>query len=318
MRTPLLLVAAFALSACSQDLILQELPDGADSPGNLPEEQPPVDGGSDVVDDGTTDPVDDSTTDPVDDTGTDPVDPSPADPPPADDCAETTDLVYVIDRADEAIYTFDPETAQFAFVGALDCGMFEGTPASMAVGRDGVAWVRYSSNTLFAVDLATMDCTPTSMGSGFGSYGMGFATENAETWRDELFLANRNQLARLDPMTGGLENLGALPSQSELTGNAAGELWAFLPLEMPARLVRLDKQTAAPVEGYSLPAFTTADLDTFAFATWGEDFYLFMRFYGMGNSTDVYKVDANGTMTLLAGDTGMDVVGAGVSTCAPS
>ena len=31
-----------------------------------------------------------------------------------------------------------------------------------------------------------------------------------------------------------------------------------------------------------------------------------------------YKVDGSGNLTLFAADTGMDVVGAGVSTCAPT
>ena len=37
----------------------------------------------------------------------------------------------------------------------------------------------------------------------------------------------------------------------------------------------------------------------------------------MGNSTDVYRVDAAGQLTLERRDVGFDVVGAGVSTCAP-
>lgn len=309
MRTTLILLASLT-TACSQDIILQELPDlnaGVDGT----EEDPVVDGSD------TTDPTD--PTDPADPTNEVDQDPEPIDdPPPEDDCAATSDLIYVIDRADEAIYTFDPVSTEFSFVGALDCGMFEGTPASMAVDRDGTAWVRYSSNTLFAVDLDTMACTATSAAGGFGSYGMGYATENGETWRDDLYVANRSTLARIDASNGQLVTVGALPSQSELTGNAAGELWAFLPLEQPAQLVRLDKNNAEVLQNHSLPAFTTSNLDTFAFATWGSEFYLFVRYYGMGSTTDVYRVSASGQMTLLAGDTGMDVVGAGVSTCAPT
>ena len=60
------------------------------------------------------------------------------------------------------------------------------------------------------------------------------------------------------------------------------------------------------------------NIDTFAFATWGGDFWLFVRTYGFGQTTDVYRVQPNGVMTMFAQNTGMDVVGAGVSTCAPS
>jgi hypothetical protein len=38
----------------------------------------------------------------------------------------------------------------------------------------------------------------------------------------------------------------------------------------------------------------------------------------MGNTTDLYRVDAAGNLTVAARDTGMDIVGAGVSTCAPT
>jgi hypothetical protein len=38
----------------------------------------------------------------------------------------------------------------------------------------------------------------------------------------------------------------------------------------------------------------------------------------MGESTDVYEVDATGTMRQIADRIGINVVGAGVSTCAPT
>jgi hypothetical protein len=38
----------------------------------------------------------------------------------------------------------------------------------------------------------------------------------------------------------------------------------------------------------------------------------------MGESTDVYEVNAAGDMTKILNDVGFDVVGAGVSTCAPT
>ena len=245
--------------------------------------------------------------------------PPEEEPPPADDCADTSDLVYVIDRDEEALYLFDPVAVSFGLVGDLDCGLWAGTPASMSVSRDGFAYVRYSDNTVYAVDLQTMDCTETSYGSSFGSFGMGFATEDAATWQDDLYVANANLLARLDTATWSLTTLGGLPSQSELTGNAAGELWAMLPLETPAELVQLDKGNGQVLDSYGLWGFPDPfDIDTFAFATWGGEFWVFVRSYGMGNSTDVYRVTATGVLELVWPDSGMDVVGAGVSTCAPA
>lgn len=245
--------------------------------------------------------------------------PPEEEPPPEDDCADTSDLVYVIDRDEEALYLFDPPTGSFSLLGALDCGLWAGTPASMSVSRSGVAYVRYSDQTVYAVDLATMDCTETSYGSSFGSFGMGFATDSASTWQDALYVANSSQLAVLDTASWSLNTVGGLPSQSELTGNAAGELWAMLPLENPARIVQISKTNASVLATHLLPGFPNPyDIDTFAFATWGGSFYLFVRTYGMGNTTDVYEVSASGQLSMLVPDSGMDIVGAGVSTCAPT
>ncbi len=240
------------------------------------------------------------------------------DPPAEDDCDHTSDLIYVIDRADEALYLFDPVDQSFDLVGELDCTMW-GTPGSMAVSRDGYAYIRYSDNAIYAVDLATMDCAPTSFSAGLGSFGMGYATDEAGTWRDELYIANGDTLATMDTGSWGASLVGGMASQSELTGNANGELWAFLPLESPAELVQLDKTSGTVLATHRLNGFPHAgNIDTFAFATWGGDFWLFVRSYGMGNSTDLYRVDASGNLALVAADTGMDVVGAGVSTCAPA
>lgn len=243
------------------------------------------------------------------------------DPAPADDCERASDLVYVIARDDAGLYTFDPEALTMTRQGTLRCGT-SGNPESMSVARDGVAYVRYSDDRVYAVDLETLDCAATDYSdrsTGFGSFGMGYATDDADTWRDQLYVANDARLARLDTRTWELSTLGRLPSQSELTGNAEGELWAILPLESPAQLARLDKEDASTLETILLPRFPDAgDIDTFAFATWGGDFWIFVRESGMGSSTDVYQVEPDGAMTKVLSEVGFDVVGAGVSTCAPT
>jgi hypothetical protein len=240
-------------------------------------------------------------------------------PAPEDDCDETSDLVYVIDRDQESLYLFDPMTLSFAFLGDLDCGTFSGTPASMSVSRDGIAYVRYSDDTVYGVNLETMNCQPTSYNSNFGSFGMGYSTKSEGTWQDDLYISNTNQVAKLDTNTWNLTPLGQLPSQSELTGNADGELWAMLPLEVPAALMQIDTTTGNTVQKINLSGMPNPmNIDTFAFATWGGDFWLFIRENGMGESTNVYKVASSGAMNKVAVDTGMNVVGAGVSTCAPT
>lgn len=325
MRHFLLVPLLLALVGCQSDVGLYAVPDDesprpeeeglanedeetAEEPP--PEEAPEEEGGNENEPPGEEPPEDEEPPE---------EEPPEEEPPPEDDCVGVSDLIYLIDRDEKALYLFDPPAGSFTLLGALDCGLWAGTPASMSVSRDGFAYVRYSDQTVYAVDLDTLDCTETSYGSSFGSFGMGFATDSASTWQDTLYVANNNQLAVLDVGTWSLNTLGGLPSQSELTGNAAGELWAMLPLESPAELVRLNKTTAQVEQTLFLSGFPNpSDIDTFAFATWGGSFYLFVRTYGMGSTTDVYEVSASGQMSLIAGNTGMDVVGAGVSTCAPT
>jgi hypothetical protein len=246
----------------------------------------------------------------------------PEDPPPADDCDTTDDRIYVIDRDAAMLYVFDPATNGLTRVGELTCDSWS-TPASMGVSRDGHAYVRYDDETVFDVDLATMRCSETTYSdrtTRFGAFGMGYATATAGTWRDQLYIANGSTLATLDTGTWRVSNLGRMPSQSELTGNAAGELWAVLPLESPAELRRLDPSTGAALDTIQLRSFPDPmEIDTFAFAAWGGELFVFVRVYGMGESTAVYRVDsASGRMERVVEGLGINVVGAGVSTCAPT
>jgi len=250
----------------------------------------------------------------------DPDDLPEEDPAPEDDCTETSDLIYVLDKDYETLSLFDPSSNALTTLGALDCDSWS-TPASMGVTRDGIAYVRYSDNEVFAVDLDTLRCSSTgySDSGGFGSFGMGFATESAETWRDSLFVANSRQLGRIDPSTWQLTLLGTLPSQGELTGTGAGELFAVLPLESPLKVVELSQSTGSVVDTIQVgTTLDIANLDTFAFAAWDGDFYLFTRMYGMGSTTAVHRIDRSGRITEVVAELGINVVGAGVSTCAPS
>ncbi len=317
------LAIGVVLGGCMQDFQLNpelKLSNGADSglSDDATTEEP-----AGTTETGTTEePVDDGEgstgepSDPVDEPEDEPV---VDDPAPEDDCTETSDLIYVLDQDSGRLALFDPTTLSLTQLGVLDCDSWS-IPASMGVARDGVAYVRYADQEVFAVDLSTLRCTATSYNnSSFGSFGMGFATPTADTWRDELFVANSRQLAHLDTSTWQLTPLGSLPSQAELTGTGAGELFGVLPLESPLQVVELDQTNGAVLD--TIRVGTTLDisnLDTFAFAAWDGDFYLFVRYYGMGNSTEVHKIGRDGSIVRVVSELGINVVGAGVSTCAPS
>lgn len=307
-----------AVSGCVAEFGVQPREEEADEPGPG-DDALPLDPGGDkppVVDDTAAPPVEEET-EPVDPPEEE--EPPADDPPPADDCAATSDLVYLVSRGDSSMYLFDPTTLDLTRLGELDCDLF-GAPQSMAVSRTGHAYVRWSDDLVYDVDLRTGTCSGTSYAPGaFGAFGMGYATDSAATWRDQLYVANADKLAKVDTATWRRTVLATMPSQSELTGTALGELWAFLPLERPAQLAEIDKSTGATLRSWSLTSFPRpADIDAFAFAAWGGEFFLFVREFGVGSSSDVYRVDSGGRMELVAERIGIDVVGAGTSTCAPT
>jgi len=236
-----------------------------------------------------------------------------------DTCADEMKEIFVIDRDTKDLYTFDAIGLVFNRIGPLDCGG-QNTPGSMGIARDGAAWVLFSDETLYEVDTETAACTQTAYSdaaTGFGAFGMGFSSDTAGGTAETLYVANATTLGVLDTTNWTISELGGMSSQAEVTGLGNGELWAILPLE--TRMVRLNKTNAAVLETYDLSANfpDIMNIDTFAFAHWGGSLWVFIRESGMGRTTDIYKFDEAHNFTRVAEDTGIVVVGAGVSTCAP-
>lgn len=50
---------------------------------------------------------------------------------------------------------------------------------------------------------------------------------------------------------------------------------------------------------------------------WGGSFYLFYMVSPPDTATRVYKIGSEGTLNVHIDNTGLEIVGAGVSTCAP-
>ena len=256
-----------------------------------------------------------------------------------EDCSEASKLVYVID-SNNKLYSFDPSipnVGAFQWVGDLSCP--GDGPNSMSVSRDGHAYVLYGNADIWApggfqcvgVHKVTIDTaafvqqTPFVCGSsGFNKFGMGYATNGPETIDETLFIGNSLQadLATLDVATGAVVVQGAMPNQGpEFTGNALGELWGFFPYDIPPTAKHIDKNSGAALETLvlsSLPDVGSALLSAaWAFAYWGGSFYIFYMVEPPDTSTYVYKLEYDGTLTTYIPNTGLRIVGAGVSTCAP-
>ncbi|HEY8038237.1 MAG TPA: hypothetical protein VIF15_00515 [Polyangiaceae bacterium] len=246
------------------------------------------------------------------------------------DCAEAgVTYVYVI-MADSHLAYFDPASDTFNPIAPLDCPAAPGdSPNSMAVDRQGTAYVSYHDGSLFRVDTRTAGCSPTGFVPGQGgwrSYGMGFTTQGAGP-AETLYVAESSYaqpsrgLATIDVRSYAFGFVGAfspaLGSAVELSGTGDGRLFAF-SVDSPgpgSHLVEVDPAGARVLSSTSLPVGSPSA--GFAFAYWGGDFYVFLSGAGGLPPTTVSRWrPADGSLTTVATSPSI-VVGAGVSTCAP-
>jgi hypothetical protein len=260
-----------------------------------------------------------------------------------DDCSDAAKLVYVIDT-DTTLYSFKPNQTDvtkstFTPVGMLKCDtggiLSPYQPFSMSVDRNAVAWVEYGDqftgkpNLLFSVSTTDASCTSTQFKGGqanFGLFGMGFVSDAAQSSAETLFIAGTemvgsgsSELGTLDLASFGIKDLNAsLMGNPELTGTGLGDLWGFFPDKSAdkVRISKIDKTSGAESGTIKLGATVAGTGGAWAFAFWGGDFWVFLQKQNE-QSTTVYHVTPTGLKDSWT-NTGKHIVGAGVSTCAPT
>jgi hypothetical protein len=178
---------------------------------------------------------------------------------------------------------------------------------------------------------ATCEATPSvTLPANWYRVGMGFSTEGTSN-RETLYVAATgdqkgaatNGLGSIDVTSFSIANIGqftgALAGQkAELTGTGDGRLFGFFAT-WPVQVAQIDKtgttQAPVPITGLRPPS-------DWAFSFWGGHFYLYTS-QGLpvpaGQGSDVTDYDpASGAIdTSYLTGVGFDIVGAGVSTCAP-
>lgn len=248
-----------------------------------------------------------------------------------EDCSEDAKLVYVID-SNNKLSQWLPQTKTFQDLGTVNCPaegdiLGPATPFSMAIDRDVNAWVLYSSGELFKVNTTTLACEPTTWNTQLGlqQFGMGFSTEQAGGTSDTLFIAGgsgpsvpSSTLARLDVSSMQATTAGTVSGWPELTGTGSAELWGFFPNASGARIEKINKTSGGSAgTTYNLSSLA-GEPTAWAFAFWGGDFWVFLM-KDLESSTTVYQVDsATGVVKGSTPAPGRTIVGAGVSTCAPT
>lgn len=251
-------------------------------------------------------------------------------------CAKTcalrdVELIYVIDH-ESNLMRFDPRKLPgdpFELVGRLACSSFN--PNSMAVDRNGVAWVNFSDGKLFRVSVVDAHCSAEgTVPSGAPPvFGMGFVSDDPRAGAEYLMATDRHRhatwpkLARIDvtAQPPRWEDIGDMTfaepqdENPELTGTGDGKLFAYVSHPGRGYVQEISRTTGKPTgPRWKLPG-TAANANAWAFAHYAGVFYVFVTF---DDNSSVYAVHRKtGKVELVADKLPTRIVGAGVSTCAP-
>jgi hypothetical protein len=233
------------------------------------------------------------------------------------DCVEASRWIYTVDQ-NTTLSRFDPSSVTFTDIAKINCPS-SNHPFSMAVDQKASAWVLYDDGNLFKVDTTTAKCEATSFqDSTFKEFGMGFMFD-PKTNKDTLYIAGGLDmfsgctLATIDLSSMKVSKLGQIKEGwPELTGTGDGSLWGFYPAQgsYQAALVRLDPKNGDTLDTYHYANVT--EYGSWAMKFWGGQFWIFV-------SNSIYAVDRDQPKIAksIKTNTGRNIVGAGVSTCAP-
>ena len=246
-------------------------------------------------------------------------------------CIAASRWIYTVDTLG-VLSRFDPATSTFTTIGTLACPVSPLTtpkpgPFSMAVDQKAVAWVVYDDGNLYKVDTETGHCEATSFQAnqpGFAFFGMGFVFDPS-TGIDTLYIAGSDyrdatdsELATLSFPALKVTPIGLITAgNAELSGTGDGSLWGFVPRsgspDEQAVLVRLDPASGATLERYVYPLLSSISNSSWTMKFWGGSFWIFL-------DKSVYEVPRATPQSIrfvMAYTGGGNIVGAGVSTCAP-
>jgi hypothetical protein len=246
---------------------------------------------------------------------------------PTGSCSDAAKLVYVLSDDDD-LHSFNPDTLTFKKIGRLSCSGV--SPNSMAVDRSGTAWVNTQDGGLYRVSTNDASCSPTNYAkgqNGFVRMGMAFASNAAGSDQETLFVSGIDEvfggkgLATIDLAALTLKPIanypGALARQgAELTGTGEGKLYGFFTTQPDATLAQIEKSNAATSEDKALRGVSTGT--AWAFSFWGGDFWFYTSSGGPSRVTRL-KASSDSSIAVVVDDVGgFRIVGAGVSTCAPT
>jgi hypothetical protein len=241
-------------------------------------------------------------------------------------CIAGTDLVYVFAQ-EGGIFTFNPPTKVFNHLANPQCT--GGTPNSMAIDRQLIAWLNYIGG-IYTFDLKNPQngCQKfMNLAGQWQQIGMGFSTDVSGGTAETLYVDSigGGGLGKVDMVNkviipiGTFSNDSNLQGQScELTGTGDASLYGYFTTFPNVRVAQIDKTTSNIISDNVLMGVSPPS--DWAFSFWGGDFYLYAApgTNQTGNSSVIHYTPSTGAVdpTYVA-DVGFHIIGAGVSTCAP-
>jgi hypothetical protein len=250
------------------------------------------------------------------------------------DCVDAgITYIYLISSQNELIRFYPPDLS-ITTIGTISCPTTTpANPFSMAVDRKGIAYVLFENGELFRVSTLTAICTATTYVSNSDlfptAFGMGFSANKADQGETLFIAGTTTQGSGLTSRLGVINtenfavSVGAQLSQDigdpELTGTGDSRLFGFAPSDpfMP-HFAEIDKATSKVLSDEILDLQLNS-IAGWAFAAWGGDFYIFTSELHEGPSS-IHRYTPGGSLSppLVKQLDGLNIVGAGVSTCAPS
>ena len=243
------------------------------------------------------------------------------------------DGIFVLAQ-NSSIWKYFPETNDLIQLGTPQCDLPPAT-FSMAVDRLGFAWVQFSGGELRKVAVSDLAmCTDPGYApnqQGINNFGMAFVSNSAFDKCDRIFGAQYNGISEgpmvadffsIDPMNQALMKLGKADfGSAEVTGTGDGRAFLFAPGVL-SKLVEVDKTSGKTLSSIPLPGVVAGG--GWAFAFFAGDFYFFTDGQNDSKSEvthiDYDDSDNNGLQDIkvVVNNAPLKIVGAGVSTCAPT
>ena len=203
----------------------------------------------------------------------------------------------------------------------------------MSVDREAKAWVLYTSGEIFWVNTKNAACVKSSFvpgAAGYELFGMGFVSDAPGSTTEKLYIfggaagdISSGNLAAIDPKTMAISTIGSLANTGEspeMTGTGNAKLFGFFPNMDKSVVAEIDKATGALGQTWKTPLSGT--VSAWAFAHWGGRFYIFVTvaegLFGEHNSQILRLDPKSGKVDKIKEKLPFIIVGAGVSTCAPT